>query len=55
MPKQFNNCRKRGGRIRTLSGPRKNPPLRENQYMHVCFFGGKMYLGEIKNKKKRYE
>jgi len=46
MPKAFDSCRKRGGRIRTkeLSG---------GKYMHICFIGGKSYAGEVKKKKKK--
>jgi len=45
MPKGFDNCRRRGGRIRTkkLSGGR---------YMHVCFIDGKSYAGHVKENKK---
>lgn len=45
MPKDFTQCVKDGGRVRTkeLSG---------NRYMHICFKGGKSYAGEVKTKKK---
>ena len=43
MPKDFDECRRRGGRIRTktLSGGR---------FMHICFLNGKSYAGEVKTK-----
>ena len=46
MPKAFENCVKRGGRVRTkkLSGDR---------YMHICYLNGKSYPGEVKTKKRR--
>ena len=45
MPKAFENCVKKGGRVRTkkLSG---------GKYMHICFLNGKSYAGEIKKKEK---
>jgi len=46
MPEAFEKCRhKKGSRIRTekLSGGR---------YRHVCYIGGKKYLGHIKKKKR---
>lgn len=45
MPKSFDSCVKRGGRVRTkkLSG---------NRYIRLCFIGGKSYAGEARHKKK---
>lgn len=45
MPAAFDKCVKAGGRVRTkeLSG---------GKYMHVCFFKGKSYAGEVKQKKQ---
>lgn len=45
MPKAFNDCVKRGGRVRrkTLSGGR---------YMNICFIDGKSFPGEIKKEGK---
>lgn len=45
MPKGFDNCVKKGGRVRTLK-------LMGRKYMHVCRIGGKSYSGHIKTKKK---
>lgn len=45
MPKEFDNCVNKGGRVRTKE-------LGNNQYMHICFMGGKSYAGEVKTKKK---
>lgn len=43
MPKDFDSCIARGGRVRTkkLSG---------NRYMHICFIGGRSYAGHVKTK-----
>jgi len=43
MPKGFESCVSKGGRVRTktLSGGR---------YLHICFLGGKSYSGEVKKK-----
>jgi putative hemolysin len=42
-PQAFDNCRKSGGKIRTLT-------LKGGKYMHVCILNGKSYRGEIKTK-----
>lgn len=44
MPKAFEDCVRKGGRVRTraLSGGR---------YQHICFLNGKSYAGEVKVKK----
>jgi len=44
MPEAFENCRKQGGRIRTIK-------LSGGKYMHVCYLNGKSYRGEVKQKK----
>jgi hypothetical protein len=46
MPKGFDNCVKRGGKVWTekLSGGR---------YRHVCRIGGKKFLGHVKKRKKK--
>lgn len=44
MPKGFEMCRKKGGRIRTKK-------LSKGRYMHVCLLNGKSYAGEVKKKK----
>ena len=41
MPKAFRECVKKGGKVRTVK-PNKN------QYMHVCYWNGKSYPGEVK-------
>lgn len=46
MPKGFESCRKRGGRIRTIK-------LSKQRYMHICFIGGKSFEGEVKHKKDK--
>jgi len=45
MPKAFENCVKKGGRVRTKD-------LGDGKYMHICFLNGKSYSGEVKTKKK---
>jgi len=44
MPKAFEDCRRRGGKIRTRNLP-------GNRYQHICILDGKVYPGEIKRKK----
>ena len=55
MPQAFLDCVKRGGRVRTVSGPNKKFGLKADEYMHICFLGKKMYRGEVKKKSKRYD
>jgi hypothetical protein len=45
MPKNFDNCVKNGGRVRTKKLP-------NGKYMRICFLGGKSYAGEVKTKKE---
>jgi len=44
MPEAFDNCVKKGGRVRTIS-------LSGNKYKRVCYLGGKSYSGHTKTKK----
>lgn len=44
MPQAFDDCRARGGRIRTKS-------LSGGRYIHICYVGGKSYAGEVKTAK----
>lgn len=44
MPKEFDSCVRRGGKVRTKK-------LSKNRYMHICFIGRKSYPGEVKTKK----
>lgn len=46
MPKAFNNCVKKGGRVRTVK-PNKN------SFIHVCFINGKSFSGEVKKNRKK--
>ncbi len=43
MPEGFENCRKNGGKIRTIK-------LKGNKYMHICILNGKSFPGEVKTK-----
>jgi hypothetical protein len=45
MPKEFDDCVKRGGKIHTET-------LANDKYQHVCVIGGKFFYGEVKTKKK---
>lgn len=45
MPASFDRCVSGGGRVRTKS-------LGSGKYMHICFLGGKSYVGEVKTKEK---
>jgi len=47
MPKEFEDCVKNGGRVRTISP-------KEGTYIHVCYpkGGGKPVSGEVKHTKE---
>lgn len=45
MPKAFEACVKKGGRVITI-----NP--KKGKYLHVCYIGGKSYSGEVHTSKK---
>lgn len=51
MPKAFESCARRGGRITTVSGPNKDHGLKAGEYVHYCFIDRKSYRGEVKKKK----
>lgn len=46
MPKAFDDCVKKGGRVRTKK-------ISDTKYQHICYLGDKSYAGEVKTKKKR--
>lgn len=45
MPQEFDNCIKRGGKVRTVK------VKGSSKYFHICFIGGKSFRGEIKENK----
>lgn len=45
MSKEFLNCVKKGGYIKTIQKG-------NDKYQRICMIGGKTYKGEIKSKKK---
>jgi len=53
MPAGFENCRKRGGEIRTATGPSGRFKLKAGQYRHYCYIKGKTWFGEVKTKEKK--
>jgi len=56
MPADFEACVKRGGRVRTVSGPNKKFGLKAGEYVNFCFDkgkGGKSFRGEVKTKQKK--
>jgi len=52
MPKAFTDCIKSGGRVKTVSGPNRLLGVKKGQYRHVCFLGGKSFMGEVKTKQE---
>lgn len=46
MPKDFDECVKGGGRVRTIK-------VGKDKYMHICYLNGKSHAGEIHEKKEK--
>lgn len=55
MPKDFEDCVKGGGRVRTISGPNKRFGLAAGEFVHVCFNKSGMHRGEKKTSKHKRE
>ena len=53
MPADFLNCVKRGGKVRTITGPNKAHGLKAGEYVHYCILNGKTYRGEVKKSKNK--
>jgi len=51
MPAGFEKCVRNGGRVRTVSGPRKVHGLGKREYVRYCYLNGESYRGEVKQKK----
>lgn len=46
MPAGFDNCVKKGGRVRRKS-------IGKNRYINICWLNNKSYAGEVHTKKKK--
>ena len=44
MPKDFLNCVKKGGKVRTKK-------LKDGKFIKICFIGGKSYSSEVHSPK----
>ena len=54
MPADFIRCTKqKGSRTRTISGPSKKFGLKKGEYIRICYFKGKSYLGEKAKTKEK--
>jgi len=51
MPQAFEKCRKSGGKIITMSGPREKFKLKSGEYRPVCIKDGNFYWGHKHTKK----
>jgi hypothetical protein len=55
VPKDFDDCVKNGGRVRTITGGTpggKKLGLKPGQYCHVCFDNKGMHIGHRKQRNK---
>lgn len=50
MPKQFDDCVDKGGKVRRVSGPSKKHGLKADEYVNFCVLNGKTYRGHVKKK-----
>jgi len=49
----FTWCTKqKGSKTRTISGPSKKFGLKKGEYIRICYFRGKSYVGEKATKKE---
>ena len=51
MPKAFTACVKKGGRVRTVSGPNKEHGLSKDEYVKYCTLNGETHRGHITKRK----
>lgn len=52
MPRAFENCVKKGGRVRTVTGKSEEHGLSHDEYVKYCYLNGKSYRGHVHKKKK---
>lgn len=54
MPADFDRCQRKGGRIRTITGPDEAFGLSAGEYRHVCWLDGKAHWGhkEVNHKER---
>jgi len=48
-------CKRKGGHIRTATGPSKHWGLAADEYMYVCWIKGEAHRGPVHKKKKESE
>lgn len=48
MPKDFLDCVKQGGKVRTKE-------LTNEKYIHICWVGNRSYAGEVKTKQQKVD
>lgn len=53
MPKEFLDCIKAGGKVRTVSGPSEKHGLGKDEYVRYCTHDGKTHRGEVRKKAKK--
>lgn len=44
MPKEFDECVRKGGRVRRKT-------LKDEKYVNICYRDGRVYRGHVKRKK----
>ncbi len=53
MPKAFDSCVERGGRVRRVSGPSKAHGLKSGEFVNYCVIGGTSHRGHVHTMKKK--
>ncbi|MCK9520694.1 MAG: hypothetical protein M0R74_16975 [Dehalococcoidia bacterium] len=46
MPRDFEVCVKKGGKVKRIAGPNDQFGLKKGEYMNVCFINNEMFRGE---------
>lgn len=47
MPKDFDRCVEKKGKVRRVSGPNKEHGLKAGQFVNYCVLDGKSYRGHV--------
>ena len=51
MPRDFEICRRNGGKVRRIARPNAQWGLKEGEYMNVCTRAGEWFRGEVRKAK----
>ena len=55
MPKAFEACIRKKGKVRTVSGPSPDHGLKKGEYVKYCVLKGKAYRGYVQKSKESHK